>query len=116
MATADELFDLGRQERLASQIGRERFSTMLAKLADRIDTSIADAGRLALAPAGLPALKSEAHAVAGLASNFGAISLASQARALEHACEAGDHAAVGAVLDAYLRVAKNTLSVLRGSG
>lgn len=113
MADREELFDIGRQERLADQIGRERFNAMLSKLAERIETSVAEAGPLALSPSGLPALRAEAHAVAGLASNFGAVSLAARARELEQACEAGDHGAVGAVLDSYLRIAKNTLSGLR---
>lgn len=113
MVATEDLFDIGRQQRLADQIGRDRFHTMLVRLAERIETSIADAGPLALSPSGLPDLRAEAHAVAGLAANFGAISLAASARELEQACEAGDHAAVGAVLDSYLRIAKNTLSVLR---
>ena len=113
MTKAHELFDRGRQDRLASQIGSARFAAMLAKMADRIEASVAEAGRLALTPAGLRALKAEAHAVAGLASNFGALSLASHARMLESACEAGDHAAVGQVLDTYIRIAKNTVSFLR---
>lgn len=113
MAERAELFDLGRQQRLAEQIGQDRFDAMLGRLAERIETSLAEAGRLALSPSGLSDLRAEAHAIAGLAANFGAVSVAAQARALEAACEAGDHAAVGAVLDSYLRAAKNTLSVLR---
>lgn len=113
MASTEELFDLGRQQRLADQIGSDRLASMLAKFADRVDASLAEASHLALAPSGLPALQAEAHAVAGLAANFGAVSLSAQARALERACEAGDHGAVGAVLDDYVRIAKNTLSALR---
>lgn len=115
MAEPEELFDLGRQQRLADQIGRDRFVSMLARLGERIETSLADAGHLALSPSGLPALRAEAHAVAGLSANFGAVSLAARARELERACEAGDHAAVGAVLDAYMRTAKHTLSAIRGA-
>jgi HPt (histidine-containing phosphotransfer) domain-containing protein len=111
--TQSELFDLGRQERLAQQIGRDRFNAMLTRFAERIETSLSDAGHLALSPSGLPDLRAEAHAVAGLAANFGAVSLAAHARDLERAAEAGDHAAVGAVLDQYRCVAKNTLSALR---
>lgn len=113
MTNVEDLFDLGRQRRLADQIGSDRLVSMLTKFADRIDTGLADAAHLAMSPAGLPALQAEAHAVAGLAANFGAVSLSAHARALERACEAGDHAAVGAVLDDYMRVAKNTVSALR---
>lgn len=114
MTAPDDVFDLGRQQRLAEQIGQDRFQSMLTRLAERIETSLSEAGRLALSPSGLPALRAEAHAVAGLSANFGAVSLAACARTLERACEAGDHAAVGEVLDFYRQAAKNTLAALRG--
>ena len=112
VAATEDMLDIGRHQRMAKQIGCERFQSMLTRLAERIETSIAKTGVLALSPAGLPALQAEAHAVAGLAANFGAVSLAASARELEQACAAGDHAAVGVVFNAYLRIAKSTLAVL----
>ena len=109
-----ELFDTGRQQSLAQQIGQARFDAMLARFGERIETSLTETAHLALSPAGLVALRAEAHAIAGLAGNFGAVSLAAHARELERAAEAGDHAAVGAVLDAYIRMAKETLSAIKG--
>jgi HPt (histidine-containing phosphotransfer) domain-containing protein len=113
MVDAEDLFDLRRQQRIADQIGSARFQSMLVRLAERIEASIANTSSLSLSPAGLSALRAEAHAIAGLASNFGAVSLAASARDLEQACTAGDHAAIGAAIDAYSQVAKKTLSILR---
>jgi HPt (histidine-containing phosphotransfer) domain-containing protein len=113
MVATEGLFDIGHQQRIADQIGPERFQSMLGRLAERIDASIAYAGPLARPPASLPALRAEAHAVLGLAGNFGATSLAASARELEQACATGDQATVDAVLESYLRTAKNTLSALR---
>lgn len=113
MVDTEDLFDLRRQQRIADQIGSERFQSMLARLAERIEASIANTSSLSLSPAGLSALRAEAHAIAGLASNFGAVSLAASARELEQTCAAGDHAAIDAAIQAYSHVARKTLSMLR---
>jgi signal transduction histidine kinase/CheY-like chemotaxis protein/PAS domain-containing protein len=103
--------DIAALDRLRAMLGAVEFRRLIGKFLDEFGPCI-DCISEELQAGNLPAAAKQAHDLVSTAGNCGARRISELARALEHACKAGDAGAAGESYAWICRAAVDTVSAL----